>query len=189
MLSNVKTFDVNDIVFSKPKKYSNDNINYKIVEIWVKHGSESQPLIVATGKCFSWDLQTSGEKFNKSGYNIPIVLKNKDENGEINPTEYQKDFLTLFTKITEKCKDYCVENREKLEKYDLERRDLKKIANCLYIKKEVKDGKQVFVENYPPTLYAKVIYNEKRDIITPFYKMKKNGKKWILCHIWIKNVI
>ena len=33
MLSNVKTFDVNDIVFSKPKKYSNDNINYKIVEI------------------------------------------------------------------------------------------------------------------------------------------------------------
>ena len=38
-------------------------------------------------------------------------------------------------------------------------------------KKQVKDGKQIPVENYSPTLYVKVRYDKKRDnIITPFYE-------------------
>ena len=91
-LTNVKNFDVNDIVFSDPKKFVvNKNVNYKFVKILTK---DNENLIVATNKCFSWGVQNSKDRFPngstsyETNYQIPIVLKNKDKDGKLNPTEY-----------------------------------------------------------------------------------------------------
>ena len=197
-LTNVKNFDVNTIVFSDPKKFV---VNYKFVKILTKKDNEN--LIVATDKCFSWGVQNSKDRFSNgsTSYEIPIVLKNKDKDGKLNPTEYQKGFLSFFKKVVKKCKDYCIENKDNLEKHDLEKRDLKNMSSCIFVKKEnavSRNGKTVLqpVENYPPTLYAKLIYNKKnKKILTPFYEMKNVKtimmveKKSILNHFWVKNVL
>ena len=68
-----------------------------------------------------------------------------------------------------------MENKDDLEKYDLERRDLKNIANSLFIKKEVKNKRKVIDKNYSPTLYAKLDYSKITKCITnPFYIRKSD---------------
>ena len=98
-------------------------------------------------------------------------MKNKDDDGNLAPTEYQEKFLKAFDLVVEKCKDYCLENKDLIEKFDLERKDLKNIASCLFIKKEIKNKRKVIVENFPPTLYAKLNFDSNtKKISTPFYK-------------------
>ena len=108
--------------------------------------------------------------------------------------------MSFFKKV-EKCKDYCIENKDNLEKHDLEKRDLKNMSSCIFVKKEnavSRNGKTVLqpVENYPPTLYVKLIYNKKNiKILTPFYEMKNveddndGGKKVNPKSFLVKNVL
>ena len=75
-------------------------------------------------------------------------------------------------KIVDKCKKHLVENREEIEKWDLEESELKRL-NPLYFKKE----KGKIVEGIGPKLYPKLIISRKAKekspetdgIITYFY--------------------
>lgn len=172
MTTSVKTFNLNDLVFETPKDFEMNHMKFKKVKIATQ---KQDSLIFETDECFSWGIQKSDEKFGKNKFTFPIVLKNKDNDGNLNPTEYQNTFLKAFDSVVEKCKDYCLENKDLLEKYNLEKRDLKNIANCLFVRKEVKNKRKVPVKNYPPTLYAKLNYNKKtKKITTPFYTRKSN---------------
>ena len=75
---------------------------------------------------------------------LPIVLTNKDLT-----TDGQKTFLETVEKIIQACKQHCLENGI---------HNVEKIGSCLYVKKDVED--------YLPTLYAKILEQ------TMFYEMK-----------------
>lgn len=95
-----------------------------------------------------------------NGYTFPICLHTRDG---AKPEE--KEWVETFNNIVEKCKDHLVDNREEIEKYDLEKSDLKKL-NPLYYKRD----KGKIVEGAGPTLYAKLIMSKKLGkIVSMFY--------------------
>ena len=175
MMTKIDNFDISKVCFLKHEEATINSgqnpIQFKSVPIRIKlDNGDLGPLYIVTDKCFSWGLQT--EKNGKS-YKLPIVMINKNSNGELEPTDYQTKLLQVFNSIVEKCKDHCLAKKADLEKFDLERSDMKRMGGCLYVKKEFKEGKQVPVENYAPTLYAKVPYNKKKDeILVDFFEME-----------------
>ena len=84
-----------------------------------------------------------------------------------------------FSSIVDHCIDYLIENREELDRFELERRDLTKSKgglNPLYWKTEKVvnkiTGKTVIrrIPDRGPTLYAKLIYYKKQDkFLTQFF--------------------
>ena len=89
MTTNIETFNENNLVFKTPKDFEMNKMKFKKVKIATK---DNKMLIFETDECFSWGIQKSDEKFGKDKYTFPIVLKNKDKDGNLNPTEYQKSF-------------------------------------------------------------------------------------------------
>ena len=95
-----------------------------------------------------------------NGYTMPLCLWNKD-----GATEEEKTFTDVFNEVVEFIKDYVIENKNDIEKYDLEKGDLKKF-NPLYWKRE----KGKIVEGRGPTLYSKLLVSKKeKRIMTTFY--------------------
>ena len=47
-------------------------------------------------------------------------------------TEEQSKWVEKFGEIVERCKDYMMENKEGLGRYDLERPQLNKIGGCMW---------------------------------------------------------
>ena len=152
------SFNTSNIVYSKPdvntipgQKLSyqrirlnyedNDNLNDLIIE--------SPPNLLCWGLTEQHDM-VSGQL---SGYQLPICLWSK--NG---PTEEEKRFTDMIEEICQHTKQYLVDNRETIGKYDLEMADLKKF-NPLYWKME----KGQRVEDKGPTLYAKCMYSKKSE--------------------------
>lgn len=183
ILSNVKTFDVRNIIFSAPNigKIPDSEMSYKRVFISAKNADKSiGDLVISTPEVFSYGPSENINQTTKAtdGYKMPLCLFSKT-----GATEDEKDFVDFFNKICDKCKDYVVENREELECYDIESKsDLKKL-NPLYYKKE----KGKIVENVGPTLYAKLIVSkpkfnkdktlkEPEKIVTSFYNMRSGEK-------------
>jgi hypothetical protein len=124
----------------------------------------SGPLIMETQRLYSYGLgeDTNPDTGKINGYKLPLVLYNI--NGA---SQEEKDFVTTFESIVKKCKEYLIKNKDKLEQYELEENDLKKL-NPIYRKKE----KGIVVESASPVLYAKLIVKKDKDgnkIITAFF--------------------
>ena len=101
-----------------------------------------------------------------NGHGIACALWDKD-----GPTKEQKDFTDSHNNIIEDCKRYILENKDKIEKYDLEASDLKKL-NPLYWKKE----KGQIIPGKGPTFYPKLIESKKTGkILTQFYDEQGNA--------------
>lgn len=163
-----------DIPDSKPK------IEFKRINISTRNedGSEGE-LIIPTERLYSFGVSenTSQETGKVTGYTFPICLWSRD-----GATREEKIWTDTFNAIVECCIDHLVENREEIERFDLERSDLNKSKgglNPLYWKKEkVKDeksGKTVLrvVSGRGPTLYAKLIYSKKNDkFLTQFFDLQ-----------------
>jgi hypothetical protein len=93
------------------------------------------------------------------GYSLSLCLYNKDS-----PTDEQKKWVETFNSVVEHVKQYLLDHKDDIEKYELEPADLKKL-NPLYYKKD----KGKIVDGTGPTLYAKVMQNKKNNsITTPF---------------------
>ena len=101
-----------------------------------------------------------------NGYTMPLCLWNKD-----GPSDEEKAFSDKFDEIVEHIKEYIIDHRDDIEKYDLEMTDLKKF-NPLYWKRE----KGKIVEGRGPTLYAKLLVSKKdgNRIMTSFYDADTN---------------
>ena len=140
MITDAKDFNVSKMVFLKEKTVtlSQRNTSLKKIPIKVMLNQKLVPLLIATEKCFSWGIKKD------TTLKLPIVVTNKELT-----TDGQKTFLETIEKIIQACKQHCLENGI----YNVE-----KMGSCLYVKKGV--------ENYPPTLYAKVPEQ------TIFYEMK-----------------
>ena len=155
MTLNLDLFGQKNICFGEPKQGEIGDVRF--VSVPILYGKER--LTLMTDTCFSWGIQ---EEKGEKGYKHPILMVKKNMNsGKLEPTPHQSLFLKRFDEIVAACKKYCLANKVEIGRYDLEPSDLKKLGACLFVKKEVKDGKLFKVKNYSPTLYAQVRYNRK----------------------------
>lgn len=171
-LSTASSYNVNNIVFSKPQIGNIPNsippINFKRINIsTVNPDGTVGELIFSTGRLFSFGVSENInlETGKNNGYVMSLCLWNKD-----GPTDEEKAFTDIFNLIVEKCKDHLIENREQIQHYELERNDLKKL-DPLYWKKD--KGKKI--DGVGPVLYAKLIQSKKMNKIISIIHDEKNN--------------
>ena len=122
-----------------------------------------------TDKCFSWGPQ----KEKNGSYKLPILTISKDEGGKLKITDQLQDFYNLWATLIAQSKKFCLENKEKIGRHELDPIELKKIGSCHYGKRD-KEGK--VDKTISPYLYAKVKANTKTGkVFTNFHKAV--GKK------------
>ena len=173
-LSQPKGFNAKQrIIFSKVENGtipgSTPQINYKRIRLSVKNPDGTVgDLILPTTEVFSFGIQENKDMNSGkvNGYTMPLCLWSK--NGA---TSEETEFTDVFNNIINTCKNYLLDNRNDIERYELEESDLKRL-NPLYWKKD----KGKVVEGVGPTLYAKLIYSKKSDkILTLFSDSHDNS--------------
>jgi len=179
-LISASKYDTSSMVFSDPQQGSvpggGPSISFSRINISTKNPDGSiGELVIPTCRLFSFGVSenTSPDTGKVNGWTLPLCLWNRD-----GASQDEKAWTDTFNKIVEKCIDHIIDNKEELDKYDLERSDLKKF-NPLYWKKEKKmvNGKQqlVVAEGTGPTLYSKLIYSKKNEnFVTKFYDVNDN---------------
>ncbi len=155
-------YDVNNMVFGKPKDGSipNSAVAFKRIMIGTRNpdGSTGE-LVIPTTRVYSYGLSptTNLQSGKQDGYTMSLCLHNRDS-----PSKEEKEWVDTFEKIVEHVKTYLIDNRDEIGKYELEASDLKKLSPVFYKRDK---GKIVG----PPTLYVKVNQNKKtEEITTPF---------------------
>ena len=171
------------MIFSKPISGevpgTKPKIEFKRINIFTKNedGTEGE-LVIPTERLYSYGVsENRSQETNKvTGYTFPLCLWSKDE-----PTPEEEKWINTFNEIVDCCIDHLLENREKIDKFELERNDLTKTKgglNPLYWKmvKITDEKNKTFmrkVEGRGPTLYAKLNYSKREDrFLTKFYNMK-----------------
>ena len=173
-LSNPETYDVKRMVFSKAIKGESaeggPKINfYRIMVNTQNEDGTVGELIFPTSELFSFGVSANVAMDGSgtvSGHSLPLCLWNKD-----NPLPVEKAFSSKLDEVVERVKDHLLEpsTKAEIQKYDLDRSDLKKLNSFIYWKKE----KGVVVEGTGPTLYPKLIESKKTGkVITSFFDAK-----------------
>ena len=147
-------------------------IQYKRIQINTRYPDGTQgPLILPTANNDGKGIFSFGVQQNKdpqtgrlTGFTMPLCLWSKG-----GATDQETIFIDTFNAIVEYAKEYLVENRDEIEKFDLEKSDLKRL-NPLYYKKS--GGKRV--EGLGPVLYSKLLCNRSNDIKTMFKNSATN---------------
>lgn len=164
-LSDFQTFNTNSILFSKPEIGSipNQKITFKRIRIATRNsdGSVGDLIFSTPPNLLSFGLQETRDLLTNqiNGYVFPLCLWSQH-----GCTPEEKKFTDLFTEITDYCKNYLLQHRDEIEKYDLDASDLKKF-NPLFWKMD----KGKIVEGRGPMLYVKVMYNKRNDKITTLF--------------------
>lgn len=157
VLQSSTNYNVDQMIFSEPQTVNipDSDMSFKRINIQTKNKDGSLgDLVFATSRLFSFGVseETSRETGTVSGYKMPLCCWNID-----GATKEEKKFTTILEEISEKCKDHLLGNKEEIEKYELERSDLKKIFSAVFWKMD--KGKRV--EGQGPTLYAKLVHYRK----------------------------
>ena len=167
-LTSASGYDTKNMIFSEPNVNtipdSKPAIVFRRIQISTKNpdGSVGELIIPTIRNLFSFGVSENlnQETGKVNGYTFPICLYTRDA-----PKPEEKEWVDTFNNIVEKCKEHLVKNRDEIEKYDLEKNDLKKL-NPLYWKRD----KGKIVEGSGPTLYAKLIVSKKLGkIVSMFY--------------------
>lgn len=173
-LVNSQNIKFENIIFKEPELQSipNTNIQYKKVKFAYFNEEleketdlilESPPNLMSYGLQEDTDMNTG----KLTGYQLPIVLTSTNSS---KGTPAEDQFIKLIEDITEKTKDFLVDHKDDIEKYDLVRSDLKNLSP-IYRKKE----KGKVVEGVSPKLYAKTIfYKNNEEIKTTFINEDEN---------------
>ena len=164
-LTSASGYETSNMIFSKPEKGTipGSGLTYMRVKIGTKYSDgTSGDLIISTdgGELYSYGTQENKSPDGKvNGHVLPLCMWDRD-----GPTKAQKATTDTIDAIVEQCKDWLLTNKDKIEKYDLDKSDLKKM-NPLYWKRE----KGKIVEGRGPTLYSKLIESKKNGILTTFF--------------------
>jgi len=170
-------YDTNNMVFSTPveQKIPDSKVTSKRIYLSTKNPDGTiGELCMATDEIYSFGVNINLDEKNKdlvTGYTMPLCLHNK--NG---PSESEKEFVETFNRIVEKCKDHIIENKDSLDQYSLERSELKKICNSLYYKRDPKNKAKI-MDGVGPTLYAKLIFNKKKNEIDTTFFNSQTGEE------------
>jgi hypothetical protein len=166
-LTTASGYDTKNMIFSEAQGGTIPNsvpqINYKRINIQTRNeDGTTGDLILPTSQLFSFGISenTDPNTGKVNGYVMPMCLWNRD-----GASKEEKEWSDTFDKVVEACKSHLVANREEIDMYELEERDLKKF-NPLYWKRD----KGKIVEGSGPTLYAKLIISKKENkIVTMYY--------------------
>lgn len=160
-LSNVSTFDVNRIVFSKVQKKIVNNISYSSINIKVKNvknGSKDLDgtigdLVFATTEVWSPGVQEN--KYAAGTWSMPLFLF-----GLNGATEDEKTFLDTFNSVVEYAKNHIVSVKNEIgrPKLSTDSESFDKF-NPLWFKRN-KDTNEI-AENSSPVFYVKLMQNKK----------------------------
>ena len=176
-LSSPETYNVSKMIFSKPLKGASKtkdgepSIKFSRIMINTQNDDGSiGELVFPTTRLFSFGVSTNTnpDTGSISGYTLPLCLWSKE-----GATPQEKAFSNKLEELVEKCKDHLLldSTKEDIEKYDLERSELKKLNSFIYWKRD----KGKIVEGVGPTLYPKLIESKKDNCIkTPFFDQDGN---------------
>lgn len=174
-LSNAVGYDTDRMLFSEPITSNVPGnavppVTYKRINISTTNSDGSVgELVFSTSKLFSFGVsENRDQKTNEvTGYVLPLCLYTRKENG--GPLNDETAWVETFESVIKKCKNHVYDNREELDKYDLDRAELKGMDKVLYWKKD----KGKVVEGTGPTLYPKLISMKKDNkIISMFFNTK-----------------
>jgi hypothetical protein len=164
-LTSANGYETSNMIFSKPEKGTipGSGLTYMRVKIGTKYSDgTSGDLIISTdgGELYSFGTQENKSPDGKvNGHVLPLCMWDRD-----GPTKTQKATTDTIDSIVDRCVDWLLKNKDQIERYDLEKADLKKL-NPLYWKRE----KGKIVEGRGPTLYSKLIESKKNGILTTFF--------------------
>ena len=171
MITKASGYDVSNIIFGKPESKSIPNngngpqMSYFTIPVKTANPDGTVgDLILEIEDAFCFGVQANTDQITGkiTGYTMPIPLWSKPPVG---PTESEKDWVDTFNRICDACSQHVLDHKDDVEKYDLEKSDLKKF-NPLYWKRE----KGKIVEGQGPTLYGKLMYSKKNEkIATKMY--------------------
>lgn len=166
VLTTIDEFNSNNLCFDKPKDEEvggNKHIKGKRIKIGILKDGKVAELIIPTEKLYAYKGVLPTKPFGKEdsdeiiGYNIPIALYSRDDvNGR------DKRFVEIFREIIDKTKDHVVSVKKTIGQPHLVKELLYKWDNILY---EKKDESGEPVNDFGPTLYAKLMYSKERNQI------------------------
>lgn len=163
-LTTIDEFDVNNIVFDKPRDEEvagNKNIKGKRIKIGIMKNGKVSELIIPTERLYSHAGISVMEPFGKKGsgevigYNVPISLYSRENDLD----GRDRKFVEIFKQIIDKSKEHTVEIKKSLGKNHLTKDFLWKWDNVLY---EKKDESGEPANDYGPMYYAKLMYSKER---------------------------
>lgn len=177
VLSNLYSLNMENVFLSKPNVMNipNSKLTAKSVKVNVKNPDGSVgDLLIATEKVFSFGVcEDNGfDGDNKlNGYKLPLCLYDKDT-----PSVKEKEWVSQLDVLTDRLKQLVLDKKDELEKYSLEKADLKGMNSALYWKKE----KGKIVEGVGPTFYVKLMTKKTADngfdIKSKFYDLDTQGE-------------
>jgi len=163
-ITSASGYNVSNIVYGKPRDGSipGSTVTFKRIQMGTRNpDGTTGELILETERLFSFGLSPSINQSTGAvdGYTLALCMWNMDT-----PSQKEKEFTDTFNKVCEHASQYILDHRDDVQKYELEKADLKKF-NPLYLKKE----KGKVVEGSSPMLYAKVLQNKKLGVITSIF--------------------
>jgi hypothetical protein len=163
-LTELSDFNADNLIFTLPLLPTDKSKKQlgKRISITTKHTLDNSvsSLVFATEELFSYGIKVFTNEEN-STYSFSINLFSVPGG-----TEREREFLTVFNDIVEKCKEFLVENKRELGfKNNFDMSDLKNFNPLWY---PTKDDGEVDTQR-GPTLYCKLISSKKSGVITKFY--------------------
>ena len=167
VLTTIDEFDANNIVFDKPvdeEVGGNKHIKGKRIKIGILKDGKTAELIIPTEKLYAYKGVLPTKPFGREdtdeiiGYNIPIALYSRDDSlgGR------DRRFVEIFREIIDTTKDHVVSVKKTIGQPHLVKELLYKWDNILY---EKKDESGEPLNEFGPTLYAKLMYSKDRNQI------------------------
>ena len=165
-------FDVKNIIFQEPANEAVPNSPHVAKRVHIKYrypNGKIGDFVVMTEPLFSYGIQEERKRLESDapgkpstgpiqGYSLPLVLFSKD-----GTTPSEQALFDLMANTGEVGKDFLVDNRKKLQKFTLERSELKKIMNCIYRKVDKETGDLV---DQSPVMNVKLLTRKTDDEVT-----------------------
>lgn len=167
VLTSIDEFDANNIVFDKPvdeEVGGNKHIKGKRIKIGIMKDGKTAELIIPTEKLYAYKGVLPTKPFGREdtdeiiGYNIPIALYSRDDSLD----GRDRRFVEIFREIIDTAKDHVVSVKKNIGQPHLVKELLYKWDNILY---EKKDESGEPLNEFGPTLYAKLMYSKDKNVI------------------------
>lgn len=163
-------FDINKISFSNPEtvQIPNSKVCFKRIRFSYEYpDNDLGDLIISSPpslKC--WGMKEDRDRITDklTGYTLVINLSSKSS-----ISDEEQSFIDCLESICNQSKNHLVENRSSIERYDLEKGDLKKLSPIYY---PMEKGEKI--PGKIPKLYAKCMYSKKdNSVLTNFIDLNK----------------
>ncbi len=156
-ISEIETFNVNNIVFSKVK---DGGAGFRRISIYAKNGPDKSPLYIQMGERLCFGVQPSydmADKTTVNGYQLAVPMWDKE-----GKTEEQDLFYRVFRQIGTKCMEYLTTPavKKELKKHTLTIDSISEKFMPTWYKRDDMGNKT----SDSPTLYIKLLTHKEPEM-------------------------